>query len=289
MNCNKYTPFIRQALKEDIGRRDITTELTISKDERSRAVLLAKEDLVVCGIDLAGEVFRQQDIGIRFKIAVKDGLSVRKGSVLARIEGKTSSIFAAERVALNFLGLLCGIATLTREYVLAVKPYKAKIMDTRKTIPGLRELEKYAVRTGGGVNHRMRLDEMVLLKDNHIRVTKSSGRKVTKLNDVIGHIRRKISKSVKIEVEAENLLQFRQALKAKPDIIMLDNMSIGNIKKAVSLMRAAHDRRHTTKLEASGGVTLKNVRKIAATGVDMISVGALTHSPKTADVSLESV
>jgi len=281
MNCNKLKVLIRAALKEDIGSRDITTELVIPKDKYVRAVLLAKQDLIVCGLDIAKEVFRQQDAGIKFRPLVKEGSFVKKGKILARIEGRARAIFTAERVALNFLGLLSGLATTTREYIDAIKPYRVKIMDTRKTIPGLRQLEKYAVRVGGGYNHRTRLDEMILVKDNHIRITS--------LKDIIKQSRKKMPRGIKIEIEVENLKEFKEALNFKPDIIMLDNMSISNIKKAVKLRNHMPYAICHMPLEASGGITLKNVREVAATGVDMISVGALTHSVKTADISLEVI
>jgi nicotinate-nucleotide pyrophosphorylase (carboxylating) len=170
MNCANLIALIRAELKEDIGSGDITTNLTIPQDKTIRAGLLAKDDLVVCGLDIASRVFKAKDKSIKFKRLTRDGQYVKRGKVLARVEGKARPILTAERTALNFLSLLCGIATRTKAYVDAVKPYPVKIMDTRKTIPGLRELEKYAVRTGGGYNHRMRLDEMVLIKDNHLRV-----------------------------------------------------------------------------------------------------------------------
>ncbi len=278
MSCNKLKSLIRMALKEDIGTRDITTELAIPKDKFIKAVLLAKENFVVCGLGIAKEVFRQQDAGIKFRPFVKEGSFVKKGKILARIKGKARAIFTAERVALNFLGLLSGIATTAREYVDAIKPYKAKIMDTRKTIPGLRQLQKYAVRIGGGYNHRMRLDEMVLVKDNHLAVVS-----LKKIKDKIK------LKNIKFEIEVKNLKEFVQALELRPDIIMLDNMGIKDMKKAVSIKRTTSYELRATKLEVSGGVTLKNVRAIAATGVDMISIGALTHSVKTADTSLEAL
>jgi len=164
MNCARFLPLIRNALREDIGRRDITTELMIPQNKNIKAVLLAKENCLLCGLDVAKAVFKVRDKGIKFKPLVKDGQEVKKGKILARIEGRARSILTAERVVLNFLSLLCGIATKTKAYVHKVKSYRVKIMDTRKTIPGLRELEKYAVRTGGGYNHRMRLDEMGWLK-----------------------------------------------------------------------------------------------------------------------------
>lgn len=265
---------VRRALKEDIGRADITTETTVPRGKLVRAVLLAKQDCVVCGLDIACLVFKTKDNKIRFKPVVKDGAAVRKGKILAYIKGRAQSILTAERVALNYLCLLSGVATQTRSFVNAVRPYKAKIMDTRKTIPGLRLLQKYAVRTGGGYNHRMRLDEMVLVKDNHLKV---AGLK---------RIKDKIASRVKIEFEVKTLREFKEALKLKPDIIMLDNMGIREMKEAVRIRNGAASS-PKPKLEASGGITLANVKKIAATGVEMISIGALTHSVNSVDISLE--
>lgn len=272
MNYHNIQQIVRSALKEDIGKRDITTELTIPKNKLIDVVLLAKEDGIICGLEIAKLVFRTQDKNIKFRPQIKDGDSVKKGRIFAKISGRASSILAAERVALNFLSLLSGIATKTKKYVEAVKPYNVKIMDTRKTIPGLRELEKYAVRVGEGYNHRFRLDEMVLIKDNHLVASC-----VKKLIEIA---KKKKPKNIKLEIEVRNWREFKEALKAKPDIIMLDNMKIDDIKKAVEI-------RPKTLLEASGGINLKNIKKIAATGVDMISVGDLTHSVKSIDMSLE--
>lgn len=266
---------IRRALREDIGKKDITTELIIPKNKLIKAVLLAKEPCVVCGLDIARLVFQTKDNNIEFKPRVCEGEYIKKGRVIAKIKGEARAILTAERVALNFLSLLSGIATTARLYVNKIKPYKVKLMDTRKTLPGLRELEKYAVRISGGYNHRMRLDEMILVKDNHLKVT--------------GGFQRfpKVSKGYKYEIEVKNLKEFREALKAKPDIIMLDNMNLGQIRKAVMIERATHSAKRKTLLEVSGGITLKNIREIAATGIDMISVGELTDSVKSIDMSLE--
>ncbi len=261
---------IKKALKEDIGKRDITTTTIIPENKYAKAILLAKENCVICGLNIAAEVFRIQDKKIKFMSNVLDGEKIKEGKIIAHISGRAQSILTAERVALNFLSLLSGIATKTRAYADKVKPYKVKILDTRKTIPGLRELEKYAVRIGGGSNHRMRLDEMVLIKDNHIRVTES----YRELPRVTG--------SYKVEIEVKNLKEFKEVLKLKPDIIMLDNMKVEDIRKAVLLRKIA-----VSKIEVSGNVNLNNVRKIAKTGPDMISVGALTHSVKAIDISLE--
>lgn len=268
---------IKKALKEDIGKRDITTTTIIPENKYAKAILLAKENCVICGLNIAAEVFRIQDKKIKFMSNVLDGKKIKEGKIIAHISGRAQSILTAERVALNFLGLLSGIATKTRAYADKVKPYKVKILDTRKTIPGLRELEKYAVRIGGGYNHRMRLDEMVLIKDNHLKVM-GYGLWVMGLKE----IKNKISPKIKIEIEVKNLREFKEALEAEPDIIMLDNMKVEDIRKAVVLRKAA-----VSKIEVSGNVNLNNVRKIAKTGPDMISVGALTHSVKAVDISLE--
>jgi nicotinate-nucleotide pyrophosphorylase (carboxylating) len=294
---------IKQALREDIGRKDITTESVIPKNKFVKAVLITREDCVVCGLNIVAFVFKLKDRNIRFKPQVKDGQKVRRQKVLAQVQGKAQSILAAERVALNFLSLLSGIATNTRAYVDKVKAYKVnpvrnnktqkskisngvKIMDTRKTIPGLRLLEKYAVRIGGGFNHRLSLDEMVLIKDNHLKVIGD----YSKLR-VKGYGLR--VKGKKIELEVKNLKEFKQALNLKPDIIMLDNMSVKDMQKAVqirnNLSLSPYHLPLNPQLEASGGITLKNIREIASAGVDMVSVGALTHSVNSVDISLEII
>ena len=265
---------IKIALREDTGERDITSVATIPKDKYAKAILLAKENCVVCGLGLAAEVFKIQDKNIKFKPRVSDGQKIKKGKIIAYISGRAQSILTAERVALNFLSLLCGVATKTRAYADKVKPYKVKILDTRKTIPALRELQKYAVRIGGGYNNRMRLDEMALIKDNHVKILSPK----LKLKDLI----QRIPKNIKIEIEVRNLREFKEALEARPDIIMLDNMKVADMAEAVLLRGGA-----MPKIEVSGNVNLNNVRGIAKTGVDMISVGALTHSVQAIDISLE--
>ncbi len=269
---SKIREIVRLALKEDIGKRDLTSDLFIPKRKTVNAVLIAKEPCTVCGLDIARLALKTQDRNIRFRPLVKEGMQVGAGKVLARISGPARSILTAERVTLNFLSLLSGVATKTRKYVDAVKPYKAKVMDTRKTIPGLRLLQKYAVRIGGGTNHRMGLDEMVMLKDNHlclIDLKKAGG---------AGRA------FAGAEIEAETMKEFREALELRPAIIMLDNMGIKDMKKAVSLRNRTSP---GVKLEASGGVTLSSINRIAATGVDMISVGNLTHTIDSVDISLE--
>jgi nicotinate-nucleotide pyrophosphorylase (carboxylating) len=275
---------IRSALIEDIGRGDITTQLTVPENKFIKAVFLAKEDCVACGLAVAKRVLRTVDARIKFTPLVKEGQMARKGKIIARIQGRAGSILSAERVALNFLTLLSGIATKTREYVNKVRPHKVKITDTRKTIPCLRELQKYAVRIGGGYNHRERLDEMVMVKDNHLQV---SGDRFWAIG--LDKIRNKIPAKIKVEIEVKNLNEFRKAFEMKPDIILLDNMSTKEMKKAVAIRNSLTPNTYhiSPKLEVSGGITLKNIKKAAGTGVEFISVGALTHSVKSADISLE--
>ena len=279
---------VKEVLKEDTGRRDITTELTVPADKTAAAMILVNEDCVVCGLEVAKLVFKTADKKIKFRPLTGDGRYVKKGKILARIEGRARSILTAERVALNFLMLLSGIATKTKKFVDAIKPYKVKILDTRKTTPGLRELQKYAVRAGGGYNHRMSLDKMVLIKDNHLKAA-SYKRSAVSLKKIIKQIRNRLPARTKIEIEVRNLGEFVEALKAKPDIIMLDNMSINEIKKAVQLRNNLQPTTYNLqpKLEASGRVNLKNIKKIAACGIDMISIGELTHSIDSVDISLE--
>ncbi|MBM3243793.1 MAG: carboxylating nicotinate-nucleotide diphosphorylase [Candidatus Omnitrophica bacterium] len=270
---------IRHALVEDIGRGDITTQLTIPKDKEIVAKILLKEDCIICGLEVAEKVFKTIDTSVIFKALVSEGKKVKKGKYVARVAGKASSILSSERVALNLLTILSGIATRTREYVEQIEPYKTKISDTRKTLPGLRELQKYAVRVGGGHNHRMGLDEMILIKDNHIKVTEG----YEKLPSV--------PKGFKIEIETQSLEEFKHALRFKPDVIMLDNMGLEDTKEAVKIRNNTEFKSHhpPTKLEASGGINLDNVKKIAATGVDIISIGELTDSVKSIDMSLEII
>ncbi|MCX5712591.1 MAG: carboxylating nicotinate-nucleotide diphosphorylase [Candidatus Omnitrophica bacterium] len=275
LNGYEVKNLIQEALREDIAMRDITTELLVPKDLVLSAQLVAEEELIVCGISIAAKAFKLLDKNIKFKPLVKDGQKVKEGMVLAVIKGRARSILSAERVALNFLSLLSGTATQTRIFVNAIKPYKAKILDTRKTIPGLRLLQKYAVRCGGGYNHRFALDEMVLVKDNHL--------------EIIGGCRnlRRPGSRLKIEIEVKSLKELEEALKLKPDMVMLDNMSVADMKKAVQVRGKWQGLSGKVLFEASGNIDLKNVKKVAATGVDMISIGSLTHSVDSADISLD--
>jgi len=277
---------IKAALAEDIGKSDITNKFLLPQEKKIRAVILAGEKGYVCGLDIARLVFKLQDNKLKFNPLVKDGDQIKKGQILVEIYGKCKSIISSERVALNFLGLLSGISTRTAEFVHKVGSHKVKIMDTRKTIPGLRRLQKYAVRIGGGYNHRLRLDEMVIIKDNHF-LASSVARGASHITGLIETIKAKKPKKVKLEVEVRNLKEFRQALKARPDIIMLDNMKISDIKKAVAIKRKKPRAMRNTLLEASGNINLKNIRAYAQTGVEAISLGTLTKDVRCLDLSLE--
>jgi nicotinate-nucleotide pyrophosphorylase (carboxylating) len=260
------------ALAEDIGAGDVTTDATIPADAVGMADLLVKEAGVVCGVRVAETTFRALDPDIRFEAIASDGDVVEPPAIVARISGSERAILTGERVALNFLGRLSGIATLTRRYVDAIEGTGASVLDTRKTTPGLRELEKYAVACGGGRNHRFGLDDAVLVKDNHLRAAGSVSAAVELV---------RAATALPIEVECDMLDQLAEALDVGVDAILLDNMSLDQLREAVDLTGGR------ARLEASGGVTLDTIRPIAETGVDEISVGALTHSARSLDVSLE--
>ena len=292
LDLERIRPIVKMALGEDVGKGDITTNLIIPKGRKVEALIRAKEEGIIAGLPVAELVFKivqspKSKVQSQFKVKVKEGAKVKKGQVIAEVSGDARSILTAERTALNFLQRLSGIATLTNRFVEKVKPYKVKIFDTRKTTPGLRYLEKYAVRCGGGYNHRMGLYDQVLIKDNHFRLHAAGYRS----QDWVKKIRKTIPKRMKIEVEAKNLREVREALKAGVDIIMLDNMGLETIRKAVRLIRVKGQglRVKVPLMEASGGITLENVRKVAKTGVDRISIGALTHSAKALDISLNIV
>ena len=269
---NAINRLIRQALEEDIGSGDVTTQALLDPAICVRAEIIAKEKIVLCGIDIAGSVFLECDPEIRFETQKSDGEKVDNGQVLAVVSGPGRGVLAGERVALNFLGTLSGIATLTGRYVDMLSDYKAVIVDTRKTRPGWRALEKYAVRSGGGVNHRLGLYDAVLIKDTHIRAVGGVGMAVKKARECT---------DLKIEVETESLEQVAEALNAKADIIMLDNMDIPSMRRAVDLIG------DSAQIEASGNISLDNVAEVASCGVDLISVGELTHSAPCADISLK--
>ncbi len=285
---DRVLPIIKAALKEDIGRGDITTSVLVDKFLSSRATIIAKEDCVVCGLKIAEWIMTQVDYSVRFKPNCNDGDFVGRDKELAFLEGHISSILRAERTMLNFIEFLSGIATKTKTFVDLVKPYGVKIMDTRKTYPLLRYLEKYAVSTGGGSNHRMGLYDQVLIKDNHIRihqVTIPHGHRLS-LKELVETARKKNMRGTVIEIEAANTAEFQDALQGKPDIIMLDNMTPEDVKACVEIRRMSKTK---AMLEVSGGINIDNIDQYASTGIDMISVGALTHSVKSIDVSLEIV
>jgi nicotinate-nucleotide pyrophosphorylase (carboxylating) len=266
------------ALSEDTAYGDITSEALIPGELSGKAEFLVKEPGVLAGIDIACRVFQRVNPLLKIEIFIQDGEAVSAGDIAGAVIGNINGILKAERVALNFLQRLSGIASTTSRYVAEVSGLPAKILDTRKTTPGLRMLEKYAVRMGGGQNHRLHLGDGVLIKDNHIAGLRAMG---MNLKDIITKARRNVPEGITIEIEVTNTHKALEAFKAGADIIMLDNMTPNEMKQVVSLVAGQ------AKLEASGGVTLENVHQIAMTGVDYISVGALTHSFKALDISLE--
>jgi len=265
---------IKNALAEDIGKGDITTAAIISGNKRGQAQAIAKDDFIIAGIDVFQKTFLFLDDRIEFEALIADGEKVKKGEKIAQVTGLLASILQAERVALNLFQRMCGIATLTGKFVEAVRGTKAKILDTRKTIPGLRLLDKMAVKIGGGFNHRMGLYDGVLIKDNHIAAAGS-------IPAAVKAQKKSLTKKLKIEVETKNLMEVEEALNSGVDIIMLDNMPVEEMTKAVALVGGK------ALLEASGNVSLQNVARIAATGVDFISVGEITHSVRAADIALK--
>ena len=274
MNTEEIDRIIETALKEDMPSGDITSESIIPSDSESEAVILAKENGVLAGIDVARRVFFKIDSNLLFQKKKRDGQNFEKDEVLARIKGNSVSILKGERTALNFLQRMSGIATQAKKYVQALEGTKTKVLDTRKTTPGLRVLEKYAVRAGGGVNHRFNLSEMVLIKDNHIKIVGS-------ISEAVKRARKRAGKGIKIEVEAKDLEEVKEALSSGANIIMLDNMSLNKMKEVVRWVN------RRVPLEVSGKVNLRRIRGIASLGVDFISVGSLTHSFRSLDISIE--
>jgi nicotinate-nucleotide pyrophosphorylase (carboxylating) len=262
---------IDRAFQEDIFDGDVTTNAIVDETQQARAVWVAKESGIIAGLDVAKQVFEYLDPLVEWDPNVEEGTSVDEGSEIVTINGQARALLTAERIALNIAQRMSGIATMTRKFVDAVNEYPAKILDTRKTVPGFRELDKYAVKTGGGTNHRMGLYDMAMIKDNHIVAAGSIGKAVTKVQ--------KENPDIKIEVETTFLSEVDEALAAGADVIMLDNMSIEQMNKAVKIIGSK------AKTEASGNVTLDTVKEIAVTGVDYISVGVLTHSVKAFDIS----
>ena len=270
------TKLIRNALAEDVGAGDVTTGAALRGDETGLARATAKAGLVVAGIEVFGEVFHTFDPALTFTPRKLDGEKAENGELLAEISGNLAAILTAERVALNLLQRMCGIATLTRCYVDEIAGMRAKILDTRKTAPGLRILDKYAVRAGGGCNHRFALYDGVLIKDNHIAAAGGIGPVVRRVRDRVPH-------TFRIEVEVKNMVELEEALVAGADSVLLDNMDLSEMAAAVKMVGGK------IPLEASGNMTLERVREVASTGVDLISVGALTHSVVAADISLNVV
>jgi nicotinate-nucleotide pyrophosphorylase (carboxylating) len=269
---------VRRALAEDVGPGDVTTLATVPPDSVAVALLVAREPLVICGLPMAEAVFKEVSARIEIERRAEDGQRADRGQTLLRLRGPAGAMLTAERVALNFVQRLSGVATLTARFVEAVAGTRARILDTRKTTPGLRALEKYAVACGGGTNHRAGLFDRVLIKDNHLAALRHEPPNA--IEAAVRRAREKYPK-LEVEVEADTLEQVEQALLAKADVILLDNMSHEDLRAAVWLVNGR------ARTEASGGVTLAAVRAIAETGVDFISVGALTHSARAVDVALD--
>ncbi len=271
---DEYVPLVEAALAEDIGDGDVTTSALVPEGAVATAVMFAREPLVMAGVELAMAVFQQVDQRIEFGIEIFDGQQAALGQTLVRVQGPARALLIAERTALNFIQHLAGVATLTAQFVEEVAGTGVTILDTRKTTPGWRALEKYAVACGGGSNHRIGLFDQVMIKDNHL---------VALDGDIVQAVAlaREASPGLKIEVEVDTPEQVRAALQARADIILLDNMEVEELRASVELINSC------TKTEASGGVTLETVREIAETGVDFISIGALTHSAPSVDIALE--
>jgi nicotinate-nucleotide pyrophosphorylase (carboxylating) len=269
---------IDAALKEDLSHGDITSETLLPPQLYGKASVLVKAKGVLAGIEVAKRVFLKVDPSLKVEILLQDGSRIKTGDIAATISGKVTGILKAERTALNFLQRLSGIASLTAQYVEAIKGSQAVITDTRKTTPGLRMLEKYAVRMGGGQNHRFHLGDALLIKDNHLVALRSQGES---LKEIVARAKQKAPRGIKVEVEVGNFQEAMEAVEGGADIIMLDNMSLEEMRRVVAAVSGK------SKFEASGGITLENVRDVALTGVYIISIGALTHSPRALDISLE--
>jgi nicotinate-nucleotide pyrophosphorylase (carboxylating) len=277
-----YTPAVQKlldlALEEDAGRGDVTSGSVIDEGQEAEADIIAKERLVVCGLGIAEAVFTRFDWRTRLRTRVADGDPVTAGTLVATVRGPAQALLAGERVALNFMQRLSGIATLTQSYVAATEGAKVRVTDTRKTTPGLRALEKYAVRVGGGHSHRADLSSGILIKDNHVALVGS-------IREAIRRARANATHSLRVEVEVDSMTELDEALEAGADVVLLDNFSTRDIVEAVKRVR---DRAVRTLIEVSGGVTLERTRELAKTGADIISVGALTHSARAVDLSMEA-
>lgn len=280
------TPFILDlidlVLKEDVGIGDITSSLLIPEGKSVKAEIIAKEDFLLAGMPFVKEIFSFINEDIRFDSFFKDGDWVKNKTVIANISGNGRDILAGERIALNILQNVSGIATLTNQFVKKVEGLSVKIADTRKTLPGMRLMQKYGVRIGGGINHRFGLFDGILIKDNHIKIV-GSLRRAVELSKKGHHL-------LKVEVEVKNIDEFKEALEAGADVIMLDNMSIKDMKEAVKMRNKRIEKSNNkVLLEASGGINLENIREIAETGIDIISIGALTHSARAVDISMKVI
>ena len=270
-----YEPLLRRALREDLGRAgDVTTDAVVPADQWASAAVVARRAGRVAGLEVALRTFTLLDAEIEIDFGARDGEDADAGAVLARVNGAARPLLTGERVMLNLLGRLCGIATVTRDLVAAVRPHAAKVVCTRKTTPGLRALEKYAVRCGGGENHRFGLDDAVLIKDNHVAIAGSVGEAIARVRRSVGHM-------LKVECEVDSLDQLEQALAAGVDAVLLDNMDVETLRQGVAMARGR------AVSEASGGITPQTIAAVAATGVDLISVGWLTHSAPALDVAFD--
>ncbi|MBK8315705.1 MAG: carboxylating nicotinate-nucleotide diphosphorylase [Acidobacteria bacterium] len=280
LDLNIVDDIVISALDEDLGRGDITSRAVVRCGVTGRGSFMAKQDLILAGLEVADAAFGSLDPYLQIESTATDGDSISAGKIFARVTGDAQILLAAERVALNFLQRLSGIATITRKFVEAIDGTGAKIVDTRKTTPGLRMFEKYAVTAGGGHNHRLGLDDGVLIKDNHLAMAGSVAEAVRRAREVVGHLH-------KIEVETSTLEQVIEALDAKADILLLDNMTPEMVGQAVEIVRRREGPDSRTQTEASGGINLGNVRAYAEAGVDLISIGALTHSAPAVDISFK--
>lgn len=290
----KLIDFIKDALKEDIGKIDLTTSFLISSSAMIKADIIAKSSGVVAGLPLVEIGYSLLDRGVRVKFNVNEGALIEEGKAVCYLEGQATSILKGERLALNLLSRASGIASITKKYVDKAKPHNVEIFDTRKTTPNMRYIEKYAVRIGGGKNHRMGLYDQILIKDNHLAVLKGLKDKAkpkgpSVIEESVKTAKKRAQKNVKVEIEVKSISEFEEAIGANADIIMLDNMPPKAIEEAVKIRNASGSKGRRIILEASGNITLDNIEEYAKTGVDRISVGRLTHSPEIVDYSLEVI
>lgn len=287
----KIIDFIKNALNEDIGKIDLTTTFLIPSSAKIKADIIAKSSGIVAGLPFVEMVYNLLDRNVRIKFNVSEGEDIEPGKAVCYIEGEATSILKGERTALNLLSRASGIATTTKKFVDKVKLYNVEIYDTRKTTPNMRYIEKYAVKIGGGKNHRMGLYDQVLIKDNHLAVLKelklkSKSDDSSVIADSVRIVKKRVQKNVLVEIEVKNIAEFEEAIATDADIIMLDNMPPDEIKEAVKIRDASGTKGRHIILEASGNITLKNIEEYAKTGLDRISVGAITHSPEIIDFSL---